>query len=188
MLKTKFFLITGILIFLASSITAFAVSTAYWTENPLILPPGEKVQFKIILQNMAGDQDVSVKASITKGEEIVKIIDEEDSYEVLLGEKKDVLLEIKLPEETPFGTEDFIEISFTTIIKEEAETLGYGTSVKKKIPYKIEDIVLTSPGEGGFPWAVVIIITLVIGALVIILFVLKNKKERIENQTPTNFK
>ena len=41
-------------VFLISGVSAFAVSSQYWDDNPVSMNPGETKEITILLQNMAG--------------------------------------------------------------------------------------------------------------------------------------
>jgi len=56
-----------------SVVTAFGVSSPYWKGNPLIMKPGETKIVELNLQNMVGNEDVKLKATIIEGEDIATL-------------------------------------------------------------------------------------------------------------------
>ena len=90
-------ILVGMLILISGSVSAFAVSSAYWKENPIIIYPGETKDIQVILQNMAGTGDISAKGAIFSGFEIAHITDAEDVYLVPLGGKTPVNIQISIP-------------------------------------------------------------------------------------------
>src|SRR3989339_835888 len=57
-------LLFGMVLVSLSVVSAFGVSTPYWDENPLRLAPGESMDVELVLQNMAGSDDVKVRARV----------------------------------------------------------------------------------------------------------------------------
>ena len=128
-----------VLITLVSNISAFAVSSQYWEENPLIVLPGETKDFKIVLQNMAGEEDVIAELEILGDSSIIEILDESNIYSVPVGQRVDVNLRASVPEEQEKGSEFEIILSVRTISQEDAQTLGFGSGIERKIPVLTEE-------------------------------------------------
>ena len=170
----------GIAILLISMLSipnalAFAVSTAYWEGSPLKIMAGETKDIQVVLQNMAGGENITVKAKISEGEDIAKISDASDIYEIPLGTKKEVNIQIKVPENYKIGGKDSIKLSFTTITTGTGGGFGFGSSIDKTIPI----LIVNKKGEAKEPtnlWLVVLIIGILIVVIgIIIIFIRRNK-------------
>ena len=124
-------------------VSGFGITSMYWPGNPLVLEPGQTVDVTLLLQNMVGDEDVTLRAEIEEGKEIAELIDPNLDYLVPFG-KKDVSVNIKIsiPEDVIVGKEYNVVVSFKQIIPNEARTLQLTSAIKKTIPIKIV-------GEGG---------------------------------------
>ena len=77
----------GLLGFLLPLLAAFAVSSQYYDANPLYMQPGETVETFFTLQNLAGDKEVTLRADITDGKNILTLTDAAEVYIVPAGEK-----------------------------------------------------------------------------------------------------
>lgn len=124
-------------------VSGFGITSMYWPGNPLVLEPGQTVDVTLLLQNMVGDEDVTLRAEIEKGKEIAELIDPNLDYLVPFGRKDvSVSVRVSIPEDTPVDGEYDIVVSFKQIIPNEARTLQLTSAIKKTIPIKIV-------GEGG---------------------------------------
>lgn len=130
-MKNKNIAIIGMMILLTTNILAFAISSEYWEENPIKMTPGEIKQIQLTLQNMAGTEDLEAQGMITSGKEIAKIIGQEN-YQVPLGEKTTVTIEINIPKNVDYNTNRII-ISFKTK-SAGAGDFGLGSSIEREIP------------------------------------------------------
>lgn len=170
-MKNILTLIFGILII--SNVTAFAVSSQYWDDNPIIMEKGETKQIKIYLQNMAGKETITATGSILEGADIARFISD-PKYTIAAGTKSEIIIEIKIPRNIPI-INDYIKLAFETTSGEGAFALK--NSVERTIPISIEekpkDITLKNT-----LWYVIIIATIVIIILIILLLKKKKKKKR----------
>lgn len=105
------FLIVIMLILLAGSVLAFAVSSKYYDGNPLYMKPGQSIDGKFVLQNHAGTEDVTVSADISQGADLIKLIDSGD-YLVPKGGRIDVNYIITAPSNAKHGEKFPITIFF----------------------------------------------------------------------------
>jgi uncharacterized membrane protein len=170
-----------VMIILASELVAsFAVSSAYWEENPLVLPAGETKDIKLILQNLASPDEINLKASIDRGSEVIGLADPSDIYLVPGGEKKDVNLRVAIPIDAKVGDIYPVRMVFTTVAPGAAGGFVFGSSIEKSFNV----VVGAAPGtitpsytlkEKSLTWILVIVIIIV--AAVIIWRLLKRKKQ-----------
>jgi hypothetical protein len=169
-------------------ITAFGVGSEFWEQNPLKMYPGEERTITLVLQNMAGTEDVNAKGSILEGAEIAKISDPVDKYLVPGGEKTEVGLKIKIPYDVPIGSAYNIQLDFVTIPSEEADVLGFSNSIEKNIPVTVVDkVIQPETEEATKERSSSGIIGLIVGvmALIAIIVVLMAKKKQ---ETTKKFK
>ncbi|MBS3160591.1 hypothetical protein J4213_02720 [Candidatus Woesearchaeota archaeon] len=95
-----------LLVILSYSVDSFGVSSPYWDENPLYLNPGESKEFEMVLQNMVGDQDITVIAELNSGSEIASLMDESTTYNIPIGNSNTpVKIKINIPEDAKSGQE-----------------------------------------------------------------------------------
>lgn len=96
-MKTNKTLILPALLFLflvsASLVSAFGVSAPYWKDNPLVMTPGETRTVNLNLQNMVGNEDVTVKILVVEGEDIAQL--EKDVFTIKAG-TSDAVIPIKI--------------------------------------------------------------------------------------------
>jgi hypothetical protein len=122
---------------MVSFVKAYAVSSAYYEENPMRISPGDTLEFKMLLQNLASDEDVTVQARITSGAEVISLVDSSDIYLIPGGDKKEVNLRATVPSDASIGSVYNFDISFTTVAGEGQGTLNIGSSIGKKFNIEI---------------------------------------------------
>jgi len=185
MIKSKFsfvFLITLLLVPLAS---AFGITAPYWETKPLVMLPGDSIDFALILQNMDGSEDVVLKAELVGGADIATLTDEELEYLVPLGRKDiNVNLRVTIPEDALQGDNYRVGVSFKEIsTDEEGRMVQMTTGIAKYVPIIIgpesealpeEEETLIPEEEKGFPTAMVVLLLVIVVILGYI--ILKKKK------------
>ena len=184
MIKSKFgfgFLIALLLVPLAS---AFGITAPYWETKPLVMLPGESIDFALILQNMDGTEDVVLKAELVSGADIATLVDEELEYLVPLGRKDiNVNLKVTIPEDASLGESYSVGVSFKEIPKEgEGKMLETTGMITKSIPVIVgpesealpEEETQAPEEEKGFPTAMVVLLLVII---VILGYVILKKKK-----------
>lgn len=114
--KRGFLLFSIFLLILTSSCFAWGPSSSYHSERPLILAPGDIKNITMSLQNMIGDQNVTINVDIQKGKDIAILKDPSNIYEVPLG-RNDVKInmEVSIPKNTPIGTDYVITVFFNPV-------------------------------------------------------------------------
>jgi len=178
-------------ILISSYAAAFAVSSTYWSENPLTISPGETKDFQFTLQNLAGSEEVTIKALITKGSELAEVIDPTNIYSVPAGEKTVVNLRATIPESASVGAVYPFEAVFTTVAKAEQGTFGIGSSIRQS--FNVEVVERPRPKEAApvvpevlpeekpetniLTWVTVIIVLLILLAVIIIILKKRKKKK-----------
>ena len=171
-------LIALLLLSFVPAVSAFGVSASYWDTRPLTLSRGETEVVPLGLQNTLGQEPLNLKAELSAGSEIAKIIDHSLEYYLPLKSKDEVFVNVKIevPGDAPIGKEYNVAVTLTTIAPGKKGGVGIGMSIVKKFPV----IVTTETGSRTDP-----IIYYGIGAIVIVmialglfLLVIKRKKKR----------
>ena len=126
---TRVFFFAVVILFASQSVFAFAISSAYYADNPLYLKAGETQDIFLTLQNLAGSEDVSVRAEITGGAEYSQLIDLSNVYLVPVGEKTKVNLRVSAPTSAKKGDSFPVNIIFTTVKGGEGGTLALASSI-----------------------------------------------------------
>ena len=131
-----------------SLISAAGVSTPYWNTNPLKLQPGESTVFSLGLQNMVGTDDIILRASIVKGNNIATIVDENLDYLIPIGSSNDVNvnIEVNIPENAELDTTQNIEISFVQVAQEDQ---GGFFTIASAFTQRIPVLVVGEPTESA---------------------------------------
>lgn len=128
----------GMFILFISLASSVAVSSRYWKDNPIIASPGEKVDFFVVLQNIAGEGgDVELQGLFNEGGNIAKFTSESDIYSVPFGEKVNVNISVIIPEDAIADDLINIIIAFKIIAEEGSDQFGLGSSIERNIPIKI---------------------------------------------------
>ena len=102
-MKNKINLIASVLLItlaLVSIVSAFGVSSPYWSDRPLIMARGETTIVSLSLQNMVGNKDVNVKAELVEGSEISSL--KGDIFTIEAGTSSNAQLTIKMPKDSLF--------------------------------------------------------------------------------------
>lgn len=164
--KSRLTIVLLLLIIGIPTVLAFGVTSPYWDAKPLGLHPGQTIDFQLLLQNMVGNEDLTVKAEIIDGKEIVALLDSSPVYSVPLGVKDvPVTLRVTVPAEFPPDLKEIkrIGISFTPVRNGgEGEMVKISSAVKTDIPVEIS------------PWVAKKVISLPLlfgGALLVLLII-----------------
>ncbi|MDA3836168.1 MAG: hypothetical protein PF542_00950 [Nanoarchaeota archaeon] len=168
-------IILGILILTLSSVSAFAVSSKYWDENPVIISPGETITIETILQNMAGSENIEATATISGGSEIAKLMEPSKTYLINAAEKTNVPMQITIPKEN-FQERYVVVISFKSKTAGEGD-FSLGSSIEREIPIQVTQI----PQEAeqlNRSYQIIAILGIVIIGLIIFLLLKKPKNKK----------
>jgi len=171
------------LLLLSPLVSAFGITAPYWETRPLVMLPGESIDFALTLQNMDGTEDIVLKAELVSGAEIATLTDEELEYSVPLGKKDiEVNLRVEIPEGALPGKEYTIRVSFKEISTTEEGMVQMVGGIGKSVPVivKSEEVLPEEEEtpipkeEKGFPTAIVVLLLIII---VILWYVLLKKKK-----------
>ena len=143
-----------LLLAMISLISAFGISSPYWQGNPLTMEKGETKTINLNLQNMVGEEDITVKAEITQGADIAFL--EQDTFFIKAGTSNTTIpLKITIPSNIKEDNKT-IKIDFKKISNDKGGVvIGTGMSVYL-------DVITTSSENHD-------INPLIIGAILIII-------------------
>lgn len=177
---SKFAVAFGIFLLALASVSAFAISSKYYDGNPLIISPGETRDISIILQNLAGDSNITAQGIILEGSDIASIINPQDNYTIPLGEKLEIGVRVNVPKTMTIGTNKTITLSFKTLTIGTQGAMGFGASVESSIPVTILAAEKTPSSSKSMNWLIYLIAGLVLIILIILIAVkgsTKNNKK-----------
>lgn len=165
-------------------VSAAGVSTPYWSTNPLKLQPGESTVFSLGLQNMVGTEDITLRANITKGNEIARIIDANTDYFVPLGsDDVTVNIEVAIPQDAEVNKVYGLEVSFLQVGGAgEGGFFAVATAFTQKIPVLVVSeptesaVYQPSPQKQGVSNTTWLILALVILGIIVVAVVIKRRR------------
>ncbi|MBI2451561.1 hypothetical protein HYV50_00615 [Candidatus Pacearchaeota archaeon] len=171
----KFGICSLFLIIILSSgvISPGVASPPYGPESPLELVPGESKSLDFILQN-AGGEDIKFRVTLTQGEAIARLTDNNLEYLVPAG-RTDVKVPVlvSIPEEAVLGSEHTVGISVEEIPVTSEGTLQFATRYGSSFPVVVKAF---SPGEAGGETeeglSTGLLIGIAIGILVLLIIIL----------------
>ena len=117
-----------VLTLFVDSVFAFAVSSAYYENNPLYLQVGKSMDGKFILQNNAGSEDVNVKVEIIDGKNIIQL--EGSTFVIPKGGRVDVPYKVVVPSGAKPADKFFITVDFTTVNIKPNNPVALGSSIR----------------------------------------------------------
>lgn len=155
---------------MASVVSAFGVSAPYWNGNPLTMVRGDTITVNLNLQNMVGDEDVSVKAELISGSDITSL--KQNTFTVKAGTSNTLVpLEITIPKDSEPGQIRSVQVEFKTVSNNEnGISMGTGMTV-------FFDVVASEETTSNSAMITTIIIALIV-LLVILWLVMKKKKRK----------
>jgi hypothetical protein len=173
--------LAAVLVLSFIQVSAFGITSNYWRERPLELQPGQTAEVTLELQNMVGNETVTLNATLMSGSEIAQITDASNIY-VVPPQTKNVLvhLTITIPEDAPLEKEYTIGVSFLEI-KTGGQGVAMGSEIEKSFPVIIRMPVapVSTPVSTGLSaWLVILIIFIVIIIVLVILMLIKNAKKK----------
>ena len=171
--KTLYF---GILIALliVPFVTAFGIVSPYMPSDNFVMQPGETKDLKFGLQNMVGNEDLTLQVSLLKGSEIARLTDTSNTYLVKFGTSDtEVNLKIEVPANVTVGTSYPVIVSFATVTSgASAGGAAVGTGIEKNFNVLVGEKT-EKPANLMWVWIVAVIIV-----IVIIIVLLSKKKKR----------
>jgi len=192
----------------SQNVQASGVSSPYWDESagpevsPLVMSPGETKDFHFTLSNTDGSEDVTFRANINKGSEVLTITDSNTNYFVEAG-KGGVFVNVRasIPASVSVGTSYPIEVEFTSSPQAPSGQLQFGSGFIKSFEVIVQEKVIAptpaptptpetpttpetpatpptpTPTEGT-PTIIYVLIALIIIAIIIIIIKSRKKKSK----------
>ena len=164
-----------LMMMLSISVNAFAVSMRHMEDKTLVLYPGESLDFRIVLQNMVGDQDEMAKVTIKEGHEVIRIIDKENIYKIPKGTMDTVVnMEINIPNNASLGKVWDVRFNaqLVSVSEKEGGMVQFSTAISDGFKVRIGPIIETQLKKEKFAvnvwWTLggIILIILIVLALV----------------------
>lgn len=178
--------ILAVFVILASGfVSAFAVSSEWYAENPLVVYKGEVKDIYLTLQNLASVEDVKVRIDINTGNEILELIDSSDEY-IIPGEGKTrVNLRVTVPNDANVDDVYPVSLRFTTVAESEAGAFGIGSSIGQRFDIVVREEPQVSAPEVKEPQlapqiektTVLLAIVILIIIVIILWWFFKRKKQ-----------
>jgi len=157
-----------LVIAMLSLVNASGVASPYWTENPLILNPGETAIVNLTLQNMVGTDDITFEAKISSEKNIASITNggSDMKYLVPIGTKDvPVTVKIEVPSDAKPGESYKINILFNEISVSQGGMLHVTSSVSTSFPVQISG---KSSSSNYLIWALIGAIILALSLIIVI--------------------
>jgi len=167
-LAAMLFVLVGVI----SSVAAFGISTPYWTENPLIMKPGEIKDISFSLQNMVGTTDMAIRVALLEGQEIASLTDSSKDYLVKSGTADTIVgMRVIMPVTEAVGTKHTIILTFSTITSGVSSSVSVGSSIEKSFDV-IAGGEIKGQGIESWMWPIAAV------AIVLILVLLRRPKKK----------
>lgn len=166
------FIISIAFLLVTTMISAFGVSSPYWEGNPLTISKGETTEVRLNLQNMVGEEDLSVKAEITEGRDIASM--NERIYDVKAHtDDTYTYVTINVPAEANFSTKR-VTVDFKTVANGEGDAVTLGTGMTITFEVRIgEEVKEASPLR-----AIIIISAIILLLIILAIILLRKRKEK----------
>jgi hypothetical protein len=165
-----------------STVSAFGIGSSYYTGHPLEIAPGETADVSLGMQNMVGDQNITVVANLTKGSEIARITDTNAQYFIPLGSNNQVSVNVRvtIPSSDPIGKTYNVEVTIITVTSGQGGGVVFGQSIAKSFPVLVKSAEQEIPTtEEAFPvWILIVIIVIILAIIIWLLLRKKPAKKR----------
>ncbi|MBI2452073.1 hypothetical protein HYV50_03265 [Candidatus Pacearchaeota archaeon] len=166
-----------------NSIDAFGVSSQYWYKpdyTPAAFYPGETRTINLGLQNMVGEDDVTIRVKLIEGSEIASV--NEKDY-LVKAKTKDIPIpiEVSIPENTPINTTYKIVVSFIEVAPGGTGGVSLSTGIDTPIPVLVVEKpveVLLAPEEKPINKWIIIGIVIIMIIITVVLIIRKKRKIR----------
>lgn len=126
-------------------VSAFAISMPYLESKTIVLHQGATSDFDLVLQNMVSDTDETAMVTIDEGNEIARIIDKKNVYEVPKGTKDTIVhIKINIPNDAPIGKEWTVRFKATPITEKKGGMVQISWGVSDYFKVKIGPVTPTT--------------------------------------------
>jgi len=146
--KSVIFGLLGLAVLMVSFASAAGVIADYTKDRPLKLYPGETQTVPFTIQNLAGDEDIVMRAFLEDDANGMAVLVHEDpTYSVALGERGNVPVRITVPSDATIGDVFVVDIDLRQV--SEPDTDGGMVTLVGGMGYKM-GVVITSMEESSF--------------------------------------
>jgi len=177
-MKNKTYALASIVlmtIMLSSLVVAFGVSSPYWSTNPMELGRGETETVDINLQNMVGDDDVTVKAVVIEGQDIASLSDGKYTVEAKTSDSM-APLKVKISKDAVPGETKKVKVEFKTVATNTDGMVTMGTGMTVGF-----DVIITEEQEkSSSPLNTTLITLAILMVLVIAVVAIKRRSASTE--------
>ncbi|MBI3623582.1 hypothetical protein HY212_05910 [Candidatus Pacearchaeota archaeon] len=155
---------------LVGSVSAVGIVSPYWKDYPLKMNYGETRTIEFNLQNMVGNEDVTVSVNIKQGSNIATL--EKTTY-TAKAKTSDTMIPLKITIPKDFNKQvQEIELEVNTVSPESGGMINVGAGFIASFD------VIVSGSEVGKSTLVWIILGLVVALIVLLLLILLVVKKR----------
>lgn len=156
---------------LTALVSAAGIASPYWKDYPLYMNYGETKVVNFNLQNMVGEDDITVKAEIKEGGDIASL--ETDTYTAKAGTHDTMIpVTITIPKDYDKNLQR-VKLEVTTVASDQEGMITLGTTWTTTFNVILSD----KPVERSSLIGVIIgLVIAILIALVIILFLLKKRR------------
>ena len=166
-------------ILLVDSISSVGVASPVWQGNPLRISPGETKTVNLELQNMVGNEDVTIRAVLKRGFEIAST--KEKEYFVKAG-TKDVAVPVvvSIPDGVLVDTSYQVTVSFQTVTPGSSGRVALGTGIDTTFDVLVVESEPVALSPEKYPeseiFLVIAVVIILIAIILIVWFFSRRKK------------
>ena len=164
--------LTLIVLLLVGLTSSAGISLPYWKDHPLEMNYGDTKIVDLNLQNMVGNDDITVDVAITQGSDIAKL--EQTRYTAKAGTSDTIIpIIIKVPSNYDKNLQT-VEVEVKTVNSDQGGMVNLGTGWKNSF-----NVILSEkPVTAGNLMAVIVGLIIAIIVLAIIIFILIRRKRK----------
>lgn len=170
------FLIGLIVLICISNISAFAISSDYWSGYPLKMYPSQSQNVSFVLENLDSTSNLNLRAVITAGSDILRASDSSSTYNVLAGQEGVANFVATLPADAKPGQVYPVTIDFTEVKNSASGEFGFGTAIGQS--FDVIAISPSAPQPTGMSTTLIFCIIAGIVVLAVIIFVILRKTKK----------
>jgi len=167
--KTKF--IPGVcillVILLSLNVLGFGVASL---NPPFTLAPGESKTNYLWLQNMVGEDDITIKAEIVKGQDIASLIGSDTFLVKAHTKDTQVPIQITVDKDTPLNTSYGVSMLFSEVTSGSGEGVSLGTGIGKSFTVLVISEEKQTPlnATSSLIWIIAVAIIIIIAVIVVL--------------------
>lgn len=154
-------------------VSSAGIASPYWESNPLEMNYGQTRVVDLNLQNLVGDEDITVRVEITEGSEIASLAS--NTYTAVAGTSDTLIpVTISIPENYDKSIQRVI-ISAQTVSDESDEGMvALGTGWTTSFDVIISQAQVQEESDSNSLWLIIIIIAIIV--VIIFIFVLRRRE------------